>query len=180
MWKEASASVAQSPRFDFLLHLLDAFLHEPKILFHGPGSRHGRSVALQSHADLKKVGNGGVLAFHHSGQNAFLLGFRRSDKGSLTLPLVQQTHDHQLVDGISHRGAADAKSLGQFPLGEDFFSGFEFTAENQFPQLVKHLVGYALGFDGLEFVGHDRITAPVWICRNRCRMNVSRQRVASQ
>jgi hypothetical protein len=85
----------------------------------------------------------------------FLPGFRRSDKGALPLLLVQQTHYHQLVDGISHRGAADTKGFGQFPLGEDFLAGFEFTAEDQFAQLVKHLVGYALGFDGFEFVWHD-------------------------
>jgi hypothetical protein len=134
MWKRGIGLGAQSPGIHFLLHLLDAFLHELEILFFGPAGRHGGGIAFQSHADFQKIGDGGILAFHHGGQqDAFPFGFRRSDKGALALLLVQQTHDHQLVDGVSHRGAADAERFGQFPFGENLFTGFEFTTENQFP-----------------------------------------------
>ena len=133
MWNEASASLPSRPDFDLLLHFLDALFHELKIFVYGPGGGHGCGVALQSPADFQQVGNARILAFHHCGQDAFFPGFRRSDKGALTLPLLQKPHDHQLVDRISHRGAADTKGFGKFPLGEYFLTGLEFTAENQFP-----------------------------------------------
>ena len=134
------------------MHLLDAFLHELKILFDAPGGCHGSGIAFQPPADFQKVADGGPLAFHHGAQDAPLTGSRRAHEGSLALLLLQQPHDHQLVDGVSYRGAADAEGFGQFTLCENFFTGFEFTTKDQLPELVEHLVGNSFGFDGLELV----------------------------
>ena len=75
-------------------------------------------------------------------------------KGALALFLDNEAHGHQPLDSVPDGGPGYIHGLGQLPFGHQFFTGFEFPPVNQFPDLVKDLIGNPFGLYGLDRYGH--------------------------
>ena len=91
------------------------------------------------------------MAFDHRGQGiVFPLGVGGAHKGALALAVLQQSHGHQLLDGLPHRGPAHPQGLGQLPLRHDLVPGLELAPEDQVPDLFKGLVRDPLGLNGFQ------------------------------
>ena len=95
------------------------------------------------------------MPFHHRGQGIVLpLCVGGAHKGALALPVLQQSHGHQFLDGLPHRGPAHPQGLGQLPLRHDLVSGLQLAPEDQVPDLLKGLVRDPPGLNGFQLNDH--------------------------
>ena len=137
------------PRVNGGGHLGKVTLQNMEVRRGGAQGRETGGIAFQPQTHIQEVDEGGFLCTQEAQKGVRGGLIQGAHKGALTLFLLQDAHDHHFIQGFTHSGAADPEGGGKFAFRHEALTRLDATTGDQFAQLLKDLVGYPPGLDGV-------------------------------